>query len=146
MTDKATLADVIDSFWDDHCDLDPQGLVEARALVADCKRACTDVLGRIDAKLAEQLGKGNHNVGSHEVRVSKASPVRTGWKTDELLRYIKDHRRFDAEGTLMTDEEKILELWNLPAPRTTVMKEQYGLDPNDERFCNVKPVAKVQVI
>lgn len=144
MSDKATLADVIDGFWDDHADLDPLGLVEARALVVDCKRACTDVLRRLDLKLAESLGRGNHNVGSNEVRVSAAAPVRSQWDTDTLVRLVRDTRRIDGEGTVLSDGEKYREVWSFGSPRLTVLKEAYGIDPNEH--CHVERVAKVQVI
>ena len=141
---KATLADVIDESWEINSDLDPQGLIEYRKLVVDCQRACKDILGRIDGQLSKDLGKGLHNVGSCEVRVSASSPVRSGWDIETLLRDVLDTRVWTDQGDLIeeTPAEKILKVWGLAAPRLTELKVR-GLDPDD--YCRVRFEPKVTI-
>lgn len=80
--------------------------------------------------------KGGTVVSEGRVFARTGSPTRKAWKNDDLLRVVKDSRRFNPEnGELMTAEELILFVWNLDAPRTTALK-QLDIDPDE--FCETE--------
>jgi hypothetical protein len=57
----------------------------------------------------------------------------TQWRTDDLLQAVLDTRLVDSVTGEVTEEtplEKVLEVWNLPAPRLTALKNR-GLTPSD---------------
>lgn len=60
---------------------------------------------------------------------------RTQWDRDDLLRAVLDTKRANADGEPIEENpiDKILHVWNLPAPRLTALKER-GLSPDD--FCH----------
>lgn len=67
---------------------------------------------------------------------------RKEWQTDDLLRAVLDSRRFDPRTGGLIEEtpiEKLLAVWNLGAPRVTVL-EARGIDPDE--FCTVEWVGR----
>lgn len=52
------------------------------------------------------------------------------WDRESLLRDVLDTRQFDEDGTDASPLEKVTRVWNLGAPRVTVLREM-GLDPED---------------
>lgn len=58
---------------------------------------------------------------------------RTKWDKDSLLRVVLDSRVVDAETGEIREEsqlDRVLDVWNLGAPRTTALKAR-GIDPDE---------------
>jgi len=72
---------------------------------------------------------------------------RTQWDTDDLLRAVLDSRIVDEETGEIREEtqlERVLHVFNLPAPRLTALKAR-GIDA--DQFCHSEPAGYgIQVI
>lgn len=106
-------------------------------LLADCARrlaAARDDLGRLLADDMPEKRMTVMGVGTFE-KHRKAD--RKAWDKDDLLRVVLDSRLADADGVVVdeTPLDKVLDVWNLPAPRTTALKAR-GIDPDE--FCTVE--------
>lgn len=107
-------------------------------LLADCARrlaAARDDLGRLLADDMPEKRMTVMGVGTFE-KHRKAD--RKAWDKDDLLRVVLDSRVVDPETGEVRDEtplDKGLDVWNLPAPRTTALKAR-GIDPDE--FCTVE--------
>ena len=107
-------------------------------LLADCARrlaAARDDLGRLLADDMPEKRMTVMGVGTFE-KHRKAD--RKALDKDDLLRVVLDSRVVDPETGEVRDEtplDKVLDVWNLPAPRTTALKAR-GIDPDE--FCTVE--------
>ena len=107
-------------------------------LLADCARrlaAARDDLGRLLADDMPEKRMTVMGVGTFE-KHRKAD--RKAWDKDELLRVVLDSRVVDPETGEVREEtplDRVLDVWNLPAPRTTALKAR-GIDPDE--FCTVE--------
>jgi hypothetical protein len=106
--------------------------------LADSIRRLTAARDDAGNDLAEELPEKRMTVmgvGTFEVH-RKAD--RKSWDKDDLLRVVLDSRVVDAETGEVRDEtplDKVLDVWNLPAPRTTALKAR-GIDADE--FCVVQ--------
>lgn len=119
----------------------------ALAMIRDCRQTLAHVERELEQKLAGRMDEKRHvieNVGTFERRAKKN---RTAWDTDDLLRAVLDTRLVDTETGELSEEtplEKVLQVWNLGAPRVTVLRER-GLDA--DQFCRAEPAGySIQII
>jgi len=64
---------------------------------------------------------------------------RTEWDREQLLSKVRTSRILDSRtGELESELDAVLAVWNLPAPRTTVLKAR-GIDPDE--YCASAPSA-----
>ena len=106
-------------------------LEEARRNLAGVAADLTNVLAK---SMADKL-MVVEGVGSFERSKKKA---RTQWDREALLPDVLDTILVDKEsGEILpeTELEKVLKVWNLPAPRTTVLRDR-GLDP--DQYCQTE--------
>lgn len=99
---------------------------EAARLLGTVNGALERLVGdRMDAAKVTVEG-----VGTLERHYNKSY---TQWDTDALLHDVLDTRMIDANTGEVIDEtplDKVLAVWNLPAPRRTVLKSR-GLQPDE---------------
>ncbi len=104
--------------------------------VQQAKRDLADV----EQQIKDAVG---HLMGSHKTEVIDGFGVvkrstrrnRSKWDTDSLLRLVLDTKVVDPETGEVHDEtpiDKVLHVWNLPAPRMTALKLR-GIDADE--FC-----------
>lgn len=103
---------------------------EARRILAV---SCADLADR----LADMMGEKRRtviDVGTFE-RHRKAD--RKHWDTDDLRRVVLDTRLVTLDGEIIDESplDKILDVWNLSAPRITRLRAR-GIDPDE--FCEVQ--------
>lgn len=83
-------------------------------------------------------------VGTFEKHAKKN---RTQWDRDDLLRAVLDTRIVDKDTGEVLDEtplQKVLQVWNLGAPRVTALRQR-GLDADE--FCRSEPAGfSIQLI
>ena len=135
--------------------LDAEGFIrQAGQMFADCPLDALlfmvgDVLPRLSQVARAALEVAQDEAGKKfddktvtvrgvEWERSRGGPKRTGWRTDDLLHAVLDTRLVDGETGEVKDEtplEKVLHVWNLPAPRSTALSDR-GL--NGDEFCHVE--------
>jgi hypothetical protein len=109
----------------------------AIALVAirDVRASLAITAGRLEKELASASGEKRFTVeGLGEFEV-KGNVRRVKWDREELLRAVMDSRLVNEATGEITDEtpvDKVLQVWNLGAPRVMALRAR-GLDPDE--FC-----------
>lgn len=109
------------------------------AALEDANRVLAMIRGDLARRIGDELPEKQWTIeglGTVERHYRKS---RTEWRKDELLRDVLDVRIVDeqtGELRFATPLEKVLYVWNLPAPRTTALRE-LGLDPDD--YCHAEP-------
>ena len=107
-------------------------------LLADTARRLTDARDDLAALLAEDMPEKSMTVQGVGTFTKHRKADRKAWDKDELLRVVLDSRVVDPETGEVRDEsplDRVLDVWNLPAPRTTALKAR-GIDPDE--FCTVE--------
>lgn len=118
-------------------DLEPDLI--AWAMLEEANRALSAARTALADKLARALPDKRlvvEGVGTFERHGGKK---RTSWDKEALLSAVLDSRMADSETGEFFDEsplDKVLAVWNLGVPRTTVLKVR-GID--GDQFCETEP-------
>ena len=104
--------------------------------LTEAKRVLDGVLSLLPGALAPSWGEKQTEVPGVGVFVLRAKKDRTQWDKDALLRDVLDSRMVnETTGEIESPLEKVLAVWNLPAPRVTALRAR-GLDPDD--YCHTE--------
>lgn len=109
------------------------------AALEDANRVLAIVRGQMAKMIGEELPEKEWVVEGLGVVSRHYKKNRTEWDKDLLLRDVLDARLVDnrtGEVIGQTPLERVLYVWNLPAPRTTALKA-LGLDPDE--YCRSAP-------
>ena len=107
-------------------------------LLADTVKRLADCRDDLAALLAEDMPEKRMTVMGVGTFEKHRKADRKAWEKDDLLRVVLDSRVVDPETGEVRDEsplDRVLDVWNLPAPRTTALKAR-GIDPDE--FCTVE--------
>lgn len=110
------------------------GLVEAYLVAVEAKRELSVAIDALASKIGYLMGDKRLTVAGVTVERNRLN-VRTQWDKEALLSSVLDSRRLSAVSGEPLDEsqlQKVLHVFNLPAPRTTALRER-GIDP--DQFC-----------
>lgn len=111
-------------------------LPEALAIwcqLEEANRTLAQVRSLLPNALASQWGEKQIELPGVGVFVLHGKKNRTKWDKEALLRDVQDSRVIDEKtGEIASPLQKVLKVWNLPAPRVTALRE-LGLDP--ENYC-----------
>lgn len=116
------------------CDL--AGLLSALGSLSELKTSVAVFAQDLEHQAGEAMGDKRVTVDGVEWERSNP-PKRSAWQTDDLLRAVLDSRLVDTETGEVKDEtplDRVLDVWNLPAPRTTALKAR-GIDADE--FCQI---------
>jgi hypothetical protein len=116
--------------WDDL----EQGLL-CWGLISDAARDLARIRDELGKRLADAMPDKRAVVEGAGVFEKHRKKDRTQWDKEDLLRAVLDTRQFDEDGTDTSPLEKVLKVWNLPAPRVTALRE-LGIDADE--FCHVE--------
>lgn len=108
------------------------------AVLEDANRVIQQVRSLLVHQLAQKMGEHQVTVDGVGTFVRHKKKNRTAWDKDDLLRAVLDSRLVDTDTGEVADEsplDKVLAVWNLPAPRTTVLKAR-GIDADE--FCRTE--------
>lgn len=139
-TDLRLMHETVGSAFDALVELeesDVQVLAELRVLADEVNRSWFLVREALDNRLGDAMGGFETVVeGVGQIKRHKKKS-RTRWQTEDLVLAVKDSLRVTEDGEIVpeTELEKVLAVWNLGAPRTTVLKAR-GIDA--EQFCEVE--------
>jgi len=96
----------------------------------------SELMAQVEKVILEKSGDKSFMVhGFGEVEIKRRTK-RTAWDRDALLSAVLDSRLVDPTSGEVHDEtpiEKVLDVWNLGAPRVTALRER-GLQPDE--FCD----------
>lgn len=128
----------------------------------ECKKALDDWQGELTEWLADALGYNRLEIEGVGVVEIKRGVDRKAWDRRALLRAVLDSRRApdpvtgemvgSDSGRAVVDDEfvscsqdlsRVLDVWNLGAPRVTALRER-GIDPGE--FCETTPGRTTVVI
>lgn len=116
--------------------------------------------GELTEWIADAIGRNTITVEGVGAVCVKRGADRKGWDRRDLLRAVLDSRRKPSEDgeahesddgraevdkelvTCSPDLSRVLDVWNLGAPRVTVLRER-GIDP--DQYCEVTP-GKLSVV
>lgn len=125
------MTDTIDTTYSVSLTVDIDGTDDDLAHSLDSIDQAISVLREARSELAQTLfdRHGHHTfdvtgLGRVEIRRGRN---RTKWDTESLLQHVLRSGRLDVETGEMVEESplsKVLEVWNLGAPRTTKLKER----------------------
>jgi hypothetical protein len=107
-------------------------------VIRDAKRNLSDLERTVENRLGQEMGEYRTTIEGVGTIERHARKSRTQWKKDELLHDVLDTRLVDKKTGELIDEtplDKVLAVWNLPAPRTGELKAR-GLDPDE--YCTVE--------
>jgi hypothetical protein len=113
-------------------------LADLLRVIRDAKRDLSDTERAVENRLGQEMGAHQitvMGVGTVERHTRKS---RTQWKKDELLHDVLDTVMVVGDtGEVISETplEKVLSVWNLPSPRTGVLRDR-GLDP--DQYCTVE--------
>lgn len=113
-------------------------LADLLRVIRDAKRNLADVERTVENRLGQEMGTYQATVVGVGTIERHARKSRTQWRKDELLTDVLDTRKIDKDTGEVKDEsplDKVLDVWNLGVPRTTVLKAR-GLDPDE--YCTVE--------
>lgn len=119
-------------------DLTEPDALTAWALLEEAHRVLAGIRSQVMHDVAEHMSGTEVTVEGVGTFTRKARAARTAWDKDFLLRAVLDSRQVNTATGEIEDEsplDKVLKVWNLPAPRTTVLKQR-GIDPED--YCTTE--------
>lgn len=108
------------------------------SILEDANRVLQQVRAELTRMVAEQMPDRQVVVPSIGTFVRHVKKDRTAWEKEDLLRAVLDSRLVDKDTGEVRDEsplDKVLHVWNLPAPRTTALKAR-GIDADE--FCRTE--------
>lgn len=111
----------------------------AWAMLEEANRALSAARAALADKLAKALPDKRFTVEGVGTFERHGGKKRTKWDREALLSAVLDSRMADAETGEFFDEsplDKVLAVWNLGAPRTTVLTVR-GIDGDE--FCETEP-------
>lgn len=109
------------------------------AALEDANRVLAIVRGEMARQIGEELPEKEWTIDGLGTVSRHYRKNRTEWDKDGLLRDVLDARLVDektGEIAVQTPLERVLMVWNLPAPRTTALRA-LGLDPDE--YCHSAP-------
>lgn len=121
---------------DDIVDLPVDQAAAVYVHLADVQRELAVVMSLLTHGFAETLGERETTIDGLGTLRRRGKKDRTAWQKDDLLRAVLDSRLVDKSTGFISEEsplDKVLAVWNLPAPRTTALRER-GIDPDE--FCH----------
>lgn len=145
-TDTRALIEAVNDVDRLHLEGDDRDFV-ALAMIRDCRTTLAHVERELEQKLAGRMCDKRHvieNVGTFERR---KRVNRTQWDQEALRSAVLDSRLFDKDTGEIVEEtplERILHVYNLPAPRITALRER-GIDP-DQFACVEDAGFQIQII
>lgn len=109
----------------------------AWAWLEEANRTLAIVRAAVADRLAQAFPQKQHVVKGVGVFETHRKSDRKKWDTEELRRYVLDSRLADEDGVIAdeTPLDKVLDVWNLGAPRITRVRAR-GIDPDE--FCEVE--------
>lgn len=116
---------------DEDFDLDT-GLI-CLAMIEEANRHLATLRHDLTQRMAEQMGSKRVTIEGAGTFERHRKTDRKSWDTDALLHHVLDTRLVNPNTGEVKDEtplEKVLAVWNLGAPRVTVLRER-GLDPDE---------------
>lgn len=120
---------------DESVDLDDE--IAAWRTLTETRRTLTHMIEDLENVIGKAMADKRYT--SDGVTVERARKAnRTQWDTESLRRIVLDSRIVDETTGEVKDEtpvDKLLHVWNLPAPRTTALKAR-GIDPDE--FCSTE--------
>lgn len=131
----------LDLIVNDH-DVSVGDLADLLRVIRDAKRNLSDVERAVENRLGAEMHAYRETIEGVGTIERHARKSRTEWDKEALLRDVLDSRLFDMTSGEIVDEtplEKVLYVWNLPAPRTTALRERGQLE-RDEETGELKPV------
>ncbi len=121
---------------DDLMGIDLKEACRQWAALEDANRVLAIVRGEMARQIGEDLPEAEWVVEGLGTVSRHYRKDRKEWDKDGLLRDVLDARLVDGKTGEITDQtplERILYVWNLPAPRTTALRA-LGLDPDE--YCS----------
>ena len=120
---------------DQSTDLDDE--IAAWRTLVETRRTLTHMIEDLENVIGKAMADKRYTADG--VTVERARKTnRTQWDTESLRRIVLDSRIVDEATGEVKDEtpvDKLLHVWNLPAPRTTALKAR-GIDPDE--FCSTE--------
>lgn len=117
----------------------PDDLAKARVLVEDAARALNGVIRpELDTILGDSMDVYELSIDGVGTFTRHKHKSRTKWDKDALLSAVLDSRLVNPLDGEVADEsplDKVLDIWNLPAPRTTRLKAR-RIDADE--FCTTE--------
>lgn len=120
------------------CSLDVDAIVDAPlsagltefSILADAYRILAQIRSQLEQGIGARMDDKQVTVDGVATFVRHFKKDRTKWDKDDLLRVVLDSRVIDPDTGEIKDEtplDKVLAVWNLPAPRITALKAR-GID------------------
>ena len=109
------------------------------AALEDANRVLAIVRGEMAKMIGDELPEKEWTVPGLGTISRHYRKNRTEWDKDALLRDVLDVRLVDTDTGEVVEQsplERVLYVWNLPAPRTTALKA-LGLNPDE--YCRATP-------
>lgn len=119
----------------EHVD-DLETAVNAYRILLDAYQALRYTHEDLADKIARRMDDKRYTSQAAGITVERSMKTdRKEWDKESLLRAVLDSRLVDPDTGEVKDPtplDKVLHVWNLPAPRVTALRER-GLDPDE--FC-----------
>lgn len=120
------------------CPTDIRSGVELLTAITDLRAGLAEMADDLKREIATLMDGPTVVLDGIGVVTRRSDTDRKTWDRDGLLRTVLDSRLADPTTGEIVDEsqlEKVLKVWNLGAPRTTVLKER-GIDADE--YCQVE--------
>lgn len=134
------LVNVLDGTVTDHEIDDLETWLTCLAVIEGAYSQLDVVRKQLTKRLAEQMPDKRVTVPGTGTFVKHGKKDRTKWDKDDLLRAVLDSRLPPDEKTgAFPDEsplDKVLHVFNLPAPRLTALKARGFTDEHIDEFCH----------
>lgn len=145
-TDVRALVEAVNDVDRLHLEEDNRDFV-CLAMIRDARQTLTHIEHELEQKLAARMEDKRIVVDGVATFERRAKKARTKWDTEDLVRAVLDTRIVNTETGEIADEtplDKVLRVWNLGAPRVTVLRDR-GLDPDE--FCHSEDAGySIQII
>lgn len=134
---EAVVSD-LDNLLTDGTVTDLDEALVARSILATTSVGLSQCREQLDTLIGDAMGEYRVVVEGHGQIERHKKKSRTKWDREGLLRDVLDSRMVDTETGEWVDEtplEKVLQVWNLAAPRTSALKAR-GLD--GDQYCETE--------
>jgi len=127
---------------------DVEVLLSEKVALEQASREITQLRARVDTALGEALGQYQTEIDGVGVVKRTKLKDRSAWDKEALLSAVYRSNIVNKETGEIKEEshlEKVLAVWNLSAPRTSVLTER-GIDPDEYCVLEVREGWKIQII
>lgn len=116
----------------------PDLFARARQIIEGAHSALAEVRAALDDRLGDAMDAHTIVVDGLGQVTRHKRKSRTKWDKDDLLRAVLDSRIADKSTGEVKDEtplDRVMHVWNLPAPRVTALRER-GIDADE--YCHTE--------